>query len=209
MESSLVWKVFLFIFWDYVTIDIILSTSSSLQTLPYTLPCSLSNSQYLFFINYHLLQADTNIHTYTRLYIYMNVHIHIHKCINAVCKCFLYICFQGWPFGIAWPIHVFFPGEDSFFLSQHCLVASGSSFQAEASLFLLSTLPCLLLSFLSSCLGNCVAETSWLWFLIFLEDTISQQTPYPPGSSSLLVPSSSVISEPWVWELCHRCIHWD
>lgn len=46
--------------------------------------------------------------------------------------------------------------------------------------FFLFTLACLLVSFLFSlCLSSHVGETLWVWFLMLLEDPISQKTPGP------------------------------
>lgn len=47
--------------------------------------------------------------------------------------CNLCACFQGSPFGVGWPVGVFFSGKDYFSQAQDCIIAFTSWSRAETS----------------------------------------------------------------------------
>lgn len=114
-----------FYFWNYNRIMSFCPSLSSLQTLQYILPCSLSNSWHLF----KLIGGGG-----CRVCMWGVLGLHVCLCI-VHSTYFSYICFLGRPIG------VLFPGKDYFSLSWHSLVTCSSLCRVEAFRGQRETLP--------------------------------------------------------------------
>lgn len=128
--------------------------------------CCLLTS-YLYVITCAYKHKETKRHNILKFVcVYICIHIHTHTHIF----CYLYVCFQNWPFGTRWTVRVLLPGEDCFLRSQASLVACGSLYRTKAlwvSLFPLASL--LFLSLFTSYLSSHVGEALWVQLGTFLE----------------------------------------
>lgn len=100
-----------------------------------------------------------------------------------------------------------FPGEDSFFCSQHSSVACGYFYRIGVSWAFPAFFACsFVLSLFTSCSGNQVGET-WCGFWHYWE-THSQQIPWSYGPYNI----SSLLTQYYLnlrWESVNRCTSWE